>query len=188
MTYDYHGQWEKLTDFNAPLYHPADLHPPRGFFNLPHIPDLIFDPLAACIELTVRWITETQIPPYRLALGLPFYGRAWQLGLLSDPEAYGYAQPAAGPAEGSFDYREIAARCLGRPGFTRHWHATARVPWLHHAERGLFISYDDPESLRAKVAFALEESLGGVMIWELSGDDGSLLPVVHQALQPKIAA
>jgi GH18 family chitinase len=34
-----------------------------------------------------------------------------------------------------------------------------------------FITYDDPSSTARKVAYALEErNLGGVFMWELSGD------------------
>jgi chitinase len=32
------------------------------------------------------------------------------------------------------------------------------------------ISYDDPDSLRAKAAYVQREGLGGIMFWELSSD------------------
>ena len=46
------------------------------------------------------------------------------------------------------------------------------------------ISYDDPESLALKAAYAREHGLGGVMIWELGSDDAehSLLSAVNEGL------
>ena len=65
-------------------------------------------------------------------------------------------------------------------GFTRHWSAEAKVPWLFNPATGVWIGYDDPESVRAKAAFARDKALGGVMIWELGADDGSLLRAIHE--------
>ncbi len=46
------------------------------------------------------------------------------------------------------------------------------------------ITYDDPESLAAKVEVVKNQGLGGVMFWELSGDDAesTLLQTRHDEL------
>lgn len=48
------------------------------------------------------------------------------------------------------------------------------------------ITYDDPESLGAKLDFVKERGLSGVMFWELSGDDAenTLLETLHRQLEP----
>jgi chitinase len=48
------------------------------------------------------------------------------------------------------------------------------------------ISYDDPESLTAKLDLVHREGLGGVMFWELSGDDAenTLLQTLRDQLPP----
>ena len=50
----------------------------------------------------------------------------------------------------------------------------------------VFLSYDDPESLRAKAQYARDNQLGGVMFWELEHDDeqSSLLNALHEGLKP----
>ena len=69
-----------------------------------------------------------------------------------------------------------------KEGFQRHWDAQARVPWLYHPEKQIWITYDDAQSIGAKAEYVRKEALGGIMIWELSGDDGTLLPVINQKL------
>jgi chitinase len=34
----------------------------------------------------------------------------------------------------------------------------------------VFVSYEDPESLKLKSQYVLEHGLGGIMFWEYSGD------------------
>jgi chitinase len=47
-----------------------------------------------------------------------------------------------------------------------------------------FISYDDPQSIRAKAQYVKEHRLGGMMFWELSEDrNDELLNVVVGALK-----
>ena len=67
----------------------------------------------------------------------------------------------------------------------RFWHEQAMVPWVWNPQTRVFISYDDPQSLRAKAAYAKEKKLGGVMFWELEHDDeqSSLLNALHEGLR-----
>ncbi|MGH7569807.1 MAG: glycosyl hydrolase family 18 protein [Gemmatimonadales bacterium] len=69
-----------------------------------------------------------------------------------------------------------------RHGFKRLWHSAAGVPWLYNSETLTWISYDDPRSVRLKAEYVRERGLGGVMFWELGGDDGTLLRAIHEGL------
>ena len=54
------------------------------------------------------------------------------------------------------------------PVWVRTVHAETMVPWLYSAADGVFISYDDAESLGIKLDYVEAENLGGVMFWELA--------------------
>ncbi|MBU4200864.1 MAG: hypothetical protein KKE37_12590 [Verrucomicrobia bacterium] len=70
--------------------------------------------------------------------------------------------------------------------YFRFWDATAQAPFVYAPalNNGMFITYDDPESIQGKVSFVREHHLGGIMIWELSGDaradNASLLTASYQ--------
>jgi chitinase len=160
MTYDFHGGWDKTTGFNAPLYPVTSGPDAHGLGTKLNADSAIKSYLAA------------GVPPEKLVLGVPFYGRAWGGVKTVDNGLFqSQATPAHGAWDrGTFEYYNLAAKYIGK--YERHWNDEAKVPWLFDAKSGLMISYDDPQSIKLKAAYAREHKLGGVMIWELSGDDG----------------
>lgn len=168
MTYDY-AAGRPVASFNSPLF--------------PATPG---DPEAPSIAASVEAYLAAGAPPDRLVLGLPFYGRAYRK---VDPGPSGdglfqQGEPALsyhGEAD-TIAYRALAAADPESQGYRRYWHAIARVPWLYNPERRTWISYDDVDSLRDKAAFARLRGLRGVMAWELSGDDGTLVKAIRDSL------
>jgi chitinase len=84
---------------------------------------------------------------------------------------------------GVWDYRDLAANYVDKKA-KRFWDDAAKVPWLFDARSGLMISYDDAESMTAKARYVRANKLGGVMVWELSGDgpQAELLTALHASL------
>jgi chitinase len=163
MTYDYSGHWSAATAFNAPLHS---------------------TPSASSVANSVETYLAAGVPAEKLVLGVPFYGKAWE-GVAARND--GLAQRPSGPfgsSDGALTYRQIVEDYHAGTGFTRHWHEVSQVPWLYNADTGVMISYDDPESIALKAAFAREQGLGGVMLWELRQDsaDHALLTAIHQGL------
>ncbi len=169
MSYDFHGSWDKTTGFNAPLApNPADPGPAE------------FD-----ITSAVNSWLKGGIPANKLVLGLAMYGRGWS-GVA--PADAGLFQSATGVPKGSFedgvfDYKDLKANYI--PKMTRYWDAASKVPWLYNSATGVFISYDDSESIGHKAKFISSENLGGGMFWELSGDtdDYELLDSLNRGMQ-----
>ena len=164
MTYDYHSG-SAIAHFNAPLH--AAASDPTPFYN---------------VDSTVALYLRGGVPARKIVIGVPFYGRAY--GGVHGTNG-GLFQPATPPPREwatGLDYRQIAARNLTTQGFTRFWSSEARVPWLHNDSLGVFISYDDAESIGLKAEYARERGLGGVMIWEIGGDDGTLMRAIHDRL------
>lgn len=153
MSYDFHGSWDPITGHNAPLtVGPKDTA--TGF----------------SVSDAVDAYLATGFPASKLVLGVPFYGRGWEGAPATDAGLY---QPARGASVGTwekgvFDYHDIVANYL--PTMTRYWDEAAQVPYLYDPARGLWITYDDPQSMKAKTDFIKERGLGGAMFWELSND------------------
>lgn len=128
------------------------------------------------------------MPAEKIVLGVPFYGRGWtgvndeNKGLFQPRDAAATKNGRTGPT----DYKDLKVAPPAEAG-KRFWHEQAKVPWRWHPQTRVFVSYDDPESLRAKAAYAREQKLGGVMFWELEHDDeqSSLLNALHQGLKHK---
>ncbi|HET9518890.1 MAG TPA: glycoside hydrolase family 18 protein [Actinoplanes sp.] len=124
---------------------------------------------------TVRALIDRGIPAAKILLGLGFYGRGWTGVTSAEPGGTG-----TGPAPGSYqsgleDYHVLAATCppTGTIGGTAFAYC-----------RGQWWSYDTPETITGKLAYAREQGLGGAFCWELSGDtpDGALIGAAAAAL------
>ncbi|WP_440056381.1 glycosyl hydrolase family 18 protein (plasmid) [Pseudoalteromonas sp. T1lg65] len=54
--------------------------------------------------------------------------------------------------------------------YARHYDSVAVAPWLWNAEKDVFLSIEDEESMATKVNYVIDQGLGGIMFWELAGD------------------
>jgi chitinase len=159
MTYDF-ASFTAETKFNAPLYAEAD-----GY--------------ESC-DTAVRDYLAAGIPPEKIVLGVPFYGRGW-LGV--PPENDGLHQPFAQAWTDLSGYRDLARRHI--PTMERHWHVRAQVPWLYDRDEQVMITYDDAESIGIKADYVKALRLGGMMFWEISQDDAdcTLLNALYTRLR-----
>ena len=54
--------------------------------------------------------------------------------------------------------------------YARNYDSVSEAPWLWNAQKNVFISTEDAESMDAKVQYVIDEGVGGIMFWELAGD------------------
>jgi chitinase len=162
MTYDYYEAGSDATSgHHAPLFaDPAD-------------------PKHASSADTVRAYEKAGVPATKILLGVPFYGRAF--GEVAG-ENHGLFQPGKAVPGFNGQYSAIAANLLSQ-GFDRYWDDAAKAPYLYNAEKHIFVTYEDPESLAAKCKYVRKQNLGGVMFWEYFGDpEQKLLETIDSGL------
>ena len=133
-------------------------------------------------DRAVREFLAAGVPAAKLVLGVPFYGRGWRD---VTPVADGLYQAGTAVERMNLSYGRLAADVVGRDGFGRRWDAVAQAPFLWNADQRIFISYDDPESMRLKAGYVRAKGLGGVMFWQYAEDpSGALLDALHTTLNP----
>jgi chitinase len=165
MTYDYAGEWSELTNFNAPLF--ASSGDPGKQAKVRNV------------DGAVKGFLAAGVPADKLVVGVPFYGRGW--AEVKDAN-HGLYQPHAKKSPKlSLAYRDVAKDWVGKRG-TRYWHEEAKVPWIFDEKAGIMITYDDTESIEGKARYVIERELGGVMVWEMSEDDGTLIEAIRRGL------
>jgi chitinase len=164
MTYDYHNGLTSQAGHHSNLRLSA--------YDYPHG------------DATVRSVSmhiDAGVSPAKLNIGVPFYGRRWK-GV--EPVNNGLYREAATTGE-SIPYTEVLT-ALADSSFVRSWDTASEAPWLWNERDSVFISYDDMESLKAKMEYVLSQGLGGVMFWEYTEDiDGMLLDALLEGLKAK---
>lgn len=172
MTYDLHGAWETKTNNHAGLY--ANPNDPSG---------------TSPTNIKERYNTDSamktylntyNIPAEKLIVGTPFYSRGWggvkansiADALFADTTKYyrgswdDTATPTPGGQDGFFKLKQFE----NTAGWEKARDPYAKTPYLFNKSMGVFLSYEDEESLQARCDYVKENQFGGMIIWEISGD------------------
>ncbi|MCF7567233.1 glycoside hydrolase family 18 protein [Sabulilitoribacter arenilitoris] len=131
-------------------------------------------------ESIVEYCKNLGVKPEQIVIGGAFYGRGWK-GVA--PENNGLYQKNKGVWVGWAKYANIRDKYENKGGFVRYWDTIAKAPYLYNAKDSIFISYDDPESVKLKTKYVKKNDLGGIMFWQLTNDTqqkNSLLDAIHQ--------
>jgi len=163
MTYDFHNSLTPTTGHHAALRRSATSAANER-----------------SVESAVRQYLAAGVPASKVVVGVPFYGRAF-----ADVTAQNDGlDQTYGKYEGDHPWPQLVADFIDRNGYARRWDATAQVPYLWNAQTRVFVSYDDPQSLKLKAEFVKSNALGGMMYWEQSQDPrGELLGVLSASLR-----
>ncbi|KDQ10638.1 carbohydrate-binding module family 5 protein [Botryobasidium botryosum FD-172 SS1] len=150
MAYDYAGSWDTVADDQANLY-PGTT---TGFDT----------------DTAVKYYLTHGATASKLNLGLPLYGRAFE-------NTTGIEKPFNGVGPGTWEAGVYDYKVLPLPGASVSENSTLGASYSYDAGKKKLVSYDTPNIIAQKVAYANSKGLGGTFFWELSGDktDGDSL-------------
>ena len=138
MTYDYHGPWSDHSGHNAPLYSCGDE--------------------CGSMDETFLYARTRGVPPAKILLGLPFYGRTFDTSFFHDSFR-------------TSEYLSFQQIVTGRTsGWPSRLDYCSWVPYLRKPGGGEIVSYDDEFSIWRKCLYVLGADAAGVIIWEISQD------------------
>ncbi|PIA17378.1 glycoside hydrolase [Coemansia reversa NRRL 1564] len=167
MAYDYFGSWADYTAPNSP------------FVDVPFYP-------GSFRNTTDAWLAAGW-PANKLVAGLAFYGHSSIVSTEMSANMTNQYVPIDnhtsidGPISeisGTWtwrDLREPSDGALSDPstagsGWARTWDRFTMTPWLFRKSDGVYVGYDDQDSLGIKLDYSLRNDLAGVMIWEIGYD------------------
>ncbi|XP_076269527.1 chitinase-like protein Idgf4 isoform X2 [Rhynchophorus ferrugineus] len=189
-------------DFRTPERNPKELDYPAPLYEALNRK---FDENA---DFQVRYWLKEGTPTNKVLLGIPTYGRAWKLnedsGLTGVPPLAtdGPAEPGQYSNEaGLLSYpeicnkiatpKEVQAGYLGKlrkvnDPTKRYGSYAFRLP-DKNGENGIWVGYDDPDTVGNKAAYAKAKGLGGISLVDISLDDfrgtctADLFPLLRSA-------
>ncbi|KAJ1728907.1 hypothetical protein LPJ72_005243 [Coemansia sp. Benny D160-2] len=178
MQYDINGAWMEITGPNAPLNFEQGKATPLSF-----------------VSAIDAW-TGAGWPAAQLNVGLAFYGRATNalvdmsksLGNQYQPQELGVLPVCGGETDGVWQWKHLRDQgVLTSTGqaagpWVRAWDDTTKTPWLFNPNIKQFVSYDDPQSIAAKIDYAKSKGIAGAMVWSMYMDyNGELLNSIHSS-------
>nr|AIT18894.1 chitinase [Hirsutella thompsonii] len=162
MTYDIHGTWDGAIPSLGPRV--------QAHTNLTEI------------ELAMELLWRNNINPERVTMGLGFYGRSFTL---KDPSCTAPGCPFSGPGKpgectgtgGVLSAGEINRAIKNGGKMTLDEPSAAQIVTFGGDQ---WVSFDDSKSLGLKQKWANEHCIGGLMVWAIDLDDGSLLDALFR--------
>jgi chitinase len=168
MTYDLSGPYAGwVTWFNSPIYDGGATFP-KSTRRLPSI------------DVPVNSFLSNGVAASKIGVGTPFYGFVWRGG--NGTSTGGVTQPQQSwtnaPSTTAVPFSTIMSTYYQSNLY--YYDTAAQAAYLSVnnpvSTNDEFISYDDEHSTEAKVSYARNNSLGGLMIWELSQDYEATAP------------
>jgi chitinase len=158
--YDFYGAWLPQTNHQSQLFNPA-ANPANPKYS---------------IDAAVNKLISVGAPANKLVVGLPAYARGWSGVSATNNGLYQNGSAAPGTFEAGIEDYDVIKN---RPGTVFRDNTNGAV-WKF--DGSTFWSYDDPQLIQQKGAYVKSHALGGLMIWELDGDDGSLVTAMQTGL------
>ncbi|WP_407692892.1 glycosyl hydrolase family 18 protein [Pyxidicoccus xibeiensis] len=120
------------------------------------------------VSASLQGWANAGIPKAKLGMGIPFYGMAWR-NITGPYQNFTNWSDYVG-SDNSFTYKKILQ--LSASG-TYQWDAVAGASWVKFntpVEDGTvrWISYDSPQAIAAKGAYARDNGYGGTIIWTIN--------------------
>ncbi|KAI5309572.1 hypothetical protein KEM55_002930, partial [Ascosphaera atra] len=149
MAYDYAGSWDQVAGHQANIY-PSSSNPQCTPFST-----------EAALEF---YINQGQVPPEKIILGMPLYGRAF--GNTGGPGHPYQGNGGGGSWEaGIWDYK-----ALPQGGAQEYIDRQLIAAFSYDTNTRTMVTYDNVASTEEKTEYIKRHGLGGAMWWEASGD------------------
>nr|QAX32943.1 midgut-specific chitinase [Diabrotica virgifera virgifera] len=158
MVYDFHGAFDNYVGHISPLF-PAKVD--YDYYN-----NKTYN-----VDTGIQYWLNGGADPAKLNLGVVAYGRTFTLADKNNTALYAPVKGGGrvGPysqQSGYLGYNEI---CKYYTDSTYVWDDEQRVPHRYWSDQ--WVGFEDEKSLTEKVNYAIENNLGGMMLWSLDYDD-----------------
>lgn len=158
--YDFTGSYSSTTNHHSQLFAPEGAPDDVG------------------ADRAVRQYLDYGLPAEKLVLGYPAFGRGWR-GV--DPAGFGRYAEAETHADGDYGKGTDSYADLQQRSGTRFYDPVHGTYWLVDGDE--WWTYDTPEVVAQKGAYARSKGLGGLMQWNLDMDpEGELVRAMDESL------
>ncbi|XP_016848759.2 chitinase-3-like protein 2 isoform X1 [Anolis carolinensis] len=161
MTYEFHGYWEDGS--HNYTGHTSPLHKGRtdNQYELLHN-----------VDSAVQYLKSLGVQDEKIIMGIPTEGQSFTLSSRNTMVGAGASGPGTPGAftniSGTLAYYEI---CSFNQDANIEWITEQEVPYSYKGNQ--WVGYEDMRSVKAKVQYMKNNTLGGIMIWALDLDDFS---------------
>ncbi|MBE6686197.1 MAG: hypothetical protein E7591_03100 [Ruminococcaceae bacterium] len=116
----------------------------------------------------IQLYLQNGIPADKIVPGCGLYSRRWS----GVPNVNNGLFQKGTIDESNLHLTDILARYVNKNGFTRYWDPASQAPYVYNPSSGVFLSYDDQQSVEIKCRIVGEERVRGIMVFDYCTADG----------------
>lgn len=127
--------------------------------------------LSLSAQTTTELIVSLGAQINKINVGAAFYGKGFLINKSDAPAPFVNSLGVINSGTwqtNDFDYYDMKENYFN--GTNTFWDDIAKAPYIFDTNKGYFITYDDPRSIREKYKIAKHNGYEGIFAWELTGD------------------
>lgn len=131
------------------------------------------------VSQAVNTYASNGVPKSKIVVGVAFYGHVF---ITTSTGTNGIGATSGKTGKTTYRYGSIVLNYLNNPAYTLYYDDVAKASWLYG--EGVFISFDNPDSIAEKALYVHSEGLAGLMAWEYCQDDAtsSLVKAIYDGI------
>lgn len=117
-------------------------------------------------DAAIKAFIAAGVPAEKLVMGIAFYGRTF---IVEEGSEDGLTATIVEQINGD-GYTFIKDSIIADSSYMKSRDEKAFAPYLFNAEKNIFITYEDEESVAEKCRYVVANQMAGVMFWEYNSD------------------
>ncbi len=129
-------------------------------------------------SVSVDYLIKNGVSKSKIVIGAAFYGRLFE-GVSDTNNGLGQSYSS----KRSISFTDINSKYLNKTNVKRYYDSTAHAYYLYDSTNQVFISYDDPDAIKDKCDYVINNDLAGIMYWSYTDDmSGTLMQALYDKL------
>eukprot|EP00834_Sanchytrium_tribonematis_P004306 NODE_204_length_12954_cov_1.347880.p5 type:complete len:270 gc:universal NODE_204_length_12954_cov_1.347880:12041-12850(+) len=125
------------------------------------------DPTGSSSSEVINYMRAKGVNRNQIVLGIPLYAHQYNVAP-NDPKN-GLFSPKTSSTDSWITNKDIVS-LLNTGKYKQFYDGTSQVPYLYNSQDGLFVTYDNVQSVTAKVKYTNYKKLRGIFFWEINQD------------------
>lgn len=118
------------------------------------------------VDIAIHRLDSIGVPMNKIIIGAAFYSFVYEN---VDSVNNGLGRP--GKLKSSVIYKKLIKNYTRNEGYEYYWDSISQAPFLYNKQQKTFVTFDDKKSVSLKTKYAIDKQLGGIMFWQLKGDN-----------------
>ncbi|CAL2046341.1 unnamed protein product [Caenorhabditis brenneri] len=128
------------------------------------------------VDWTMKFLSNTTGNPKMLNMGVPFFGAYWKNveGPIDEKEEMWFTAKSKTEGKHAYEGGYLPRREFEKNGWDLTeavWHHDSRCPFIWDPAEKKFLGFENQRSLTEKVKYAVDNDIGGILIWSVEMDD-----------------